>query len=270
MAEIYDITEELTSDDNCFCFLTPNSSVLEFGSATGYATRYMKEKFNCRVTCIEANEYMASIGKKYADEMIVADVEKDNWETKITDQYDFIIFADILEHLHNPNRLIQRAKKYLKNNGFILTSIPNIGHNAVLLNLRSAKFDYKETGLLDNTHIHLFTRDSIVEMFRINDFFCVDENNKNIRPCETEFETYYIKKPLFSLSVINKDDAHVYRFVQKWSNDQSLEIHNKTIQMSFYKKIFELVYDIGCYIKRKMNISTPRIISLLLQKDIKK
>ena len=80
MALIYDIKEELTVSDSCLCFLTPNTTVLEFGSATGYATRYMIEKFDCTVTCIEKMQEMAEIGKKIAHKMIIADIEDDNYQ----------------------------------------------------------------------------------------------------------------------------------------------------------------------------------------------
>ena len=158
MARIYHIEDELVISDSCLCFLKPGSTVLEFGSATGYATRYMKENLGCHVTCIEKIPEMVEAGRAIADKMIQADVETDSWENELDQLFDFIMFADILEHLRNPSAVVARAKAFLKPDGRILTSIPNIAHNAIIMSLRSGKFKYTETGLLDNTHIHFMTR----------------------------------------------------------------------------------------------------------------
>ena len=270
MAQIYDIKDELTVSDSCLCFLTPNAKVLEFGSATGYATRYMTKKFNSEVTCVEINSEMAEIGRQYANKMIIADIEGDEWEKKLNCCFDYIIFADVLEHLHHPDRIIARAKRFLKEDGYILTSIPNIGHNAIIMNLRNGLFKYTETGLLDNTHIHFLTRQSIFEMFEDNKLFCVAEENKVIRPCNTELKCYYIQNPLLAISLIGKKDGHIYRYVQKWSKKQSETHQNKNVgeELSFVEKICELVYDLACYLKRKLNMRTPKIFTTFVHTPI--
>jgi 2-polyprenyl-3-methyl-5-hydroxy-6-metoxy-1,4-benzoquinol methylase len=267
MADYYEIKEELTIADSCLCFLTKDADVLEFGSATGYATRYMKEVLNCRVSCIEKSAEMAETGKSVAEKMIIADVENDIWESELEQKFDFIMFADILEHLKHPEDVIRRAIPFLKDNGFIISSIPNISHNAVIMGLKNNLFEYRETGLLDNTHIHFLTRKSINEIFNRNNLICVEEESKLIRPCDTEFGYYYIKNPFLALSIIHKNDAHVYRFVQKWSLKNN---HNspcvKPLRLSLFNQLYELVYDFMCYFKRKMKLKTPNLINFIMQK----
>jgi Cyclopropane fatty acid synthase and related methyltransferases len=272
MAQIYDIKEDLTLADSCLCFITPNSTVLEIGSATGYATRFMSEKYNCKVTCIEKIPEMAEMGRKYAQQMIIADLESDNWDLEITGLFDHIIFADVLEHLHNPDKVLAKALKFLKHDGCVITSIPNIGHNAIIMELRNGKFNYTETGLLDNTHIHFMTRQSIYNIFHSNHLHCVAEENKHIRPCDTELGCYYIQNPLMALSLIRKRDGHVYRFVQKWIKTPAPQCSKNKLgdKLSIGKQLFELLYDIACFIKRKLNINTPGIITRLVHKPIEK
>lgn len=267
MAQFYDKNEELTVYDSCLCFITPNAKVLEFGSATGYNTRYMVEKLNCKVTCIEKIPEMAEIGKKYAEKMIVADVETYFWEKELTEKYDLIVFADILEHLSNPTNIIKRSLPFLKEDGFMITSIPNISHNSILMELRNGNFNYREIGLLDNTHIHFFTRNGIEEIFEENSLYCAAEENKKIRPCNTEFHTYYIQNPLFALSIIHNRDAHVYRFVQKWSKNGA-DRREFSEKMTCWQKSVELMYDFACYFKRKYNLNTPKFITNYVQKPL--
>jgi 2-polyprenyl-3-methyl-5-hydroxy-6-metoxy-1,4-benzoquinol methylase len=263
MAEFYDIKDELTVADSCLCFLTPGAVVLEVGSATGYATRYMTEKLNCTVSCIEKSPAMAALGKRYAKKMIVADLEADNWESELeNDRFDYIMFADVLEHLQNPSDVLRRIKPFLKENGYILSSIPNIGHASIIIGLRNGVFDYREKGLLDNTHIYFMTRKSIHSIFNQNGLYCAAEENRMIRPCDTEFEYFYCLNPLLALSVISKRDAHVYRFVQKWSvNKIENLVENKGNKLNLFARIYELFYDLLCFIRRRTGVKTPALIT---------
>jgi len=72
-------------------------------------------------------------------------------------QYDQIIFADVLEHLINPENVILNLKKFLKKDGELIISLPNVAFllNRILLML--GKWEYKEFGTLDKTHLKFFT-----------------------------------------------------------------------------------------------------------------
>lgn len=132
-----------------------NTKVLEFGSASGYMTKYMKEELGCEIVCIEIDAEAAEKARKYADLMIVADIENDPWFQKVSEfSFDFILFADVLEHLRNPEVILKQATSLLNNDGIVLTSVPNISHNAIIMELMQGRFDYRSTGLLDDTHVH--------------------------------------------------------------------------------------------------------------------
>lgn len=143
------------------------SSVLEFGSANGRLTKYLSRTKKCAVTIVEidqeagleASNYAVTsyLGKKFGD------IDNFYWlnSEKI---YDYIIFADVLEHLNAPKAILEKCQEVLKDEGKILVSIPNIGHNSILIDLFNDKFDYTETGLLDSTHIHFFTYHTFQKM----------------------------------------------------------------------------------------------------------
>ena len=69
--------------------------------------------------------------------------------------------ADVLEHLRDPMRTLSILKTYLKPMGHIIASIPNVAHMSIKANLLVNDFTYTPIGLLDCTHIHLFTHKSI-------------------------------------------------------------------------------------------------------------
>ncbi len=143
------------------------STVLEFGPASGYMTKYLKEELNCNVSCIEIDKKCAKEASKYSEQMIVCDIETTNWEEQLKiKKFDAIIFADVLEHLKNPWVILKKAENLLKSNGKIFISIPNIGHNSILIDLWNNKFKYRPLGLLDNTHLRFFGLNNLEDLLK--------------------------------------------------------------------------------------------------------
>lgn len=141
------------------------SIVLEFGPANGRLTRYMSEELECKVYLVEIDEEAGKEALEYGQDLLVGDIEDYEWLKKYYDiKFDYIIFADVLEHLSNPTKVLQKTKLLLKEEGSVLLSVPNVAHNSVVINLLNNKFEYTDVGLLDNTHIHFFTKDSLEKM----------------------------------------------------------------------------------------------------------
>ena len=142
-----------------------NSVVLEFGPANGRLTKYMKEELNCKVYLAEIDEEAGKEALKYGEDLVVGDVENYDWFVKYRDiKFDYLIFADILEHLRDPKQLLVQSKLLLKQDGAVLLSVPNLAHNSIIINLLNHKFHYNNVGLLDDTHIHFFTKYSLEQM----------------------------------------------------------------------------------------------------------
>lgn len=113
---------------------------------------------------IEVNECAAEIAKHVAN-VKVLDIEKDTLDFG-AQKFDYIIFGDVLEHLRDPEKVITDCKTLLKENGSVIASIPNLMHISVMEQLLHGRFTYTDTGLLDKTHIHLFTYYEIVDMVK--------------------------------------------------------------------------------------------------------
>lgn len=73
------------------------------------------------------------------------------------EKFNVIIFADVLEHVLFPEKVLEFFKKYLKDDWQIIISLPNIANWQIRLNLLFWKFDYTETWIMDKTHLHLYT-----------------------------------------------------------------------------------------------------------------
>lgn len=162
----YDITiasaDQNSSQGKILSQIKPGSKVLECGCATGYMTKWMKEKLDCKVSVIEIDKACFEIAKAYAEDSFCGDLSREDWCSYYAgQQFDYVLFADVLEHLSDPLRILTLATGFLKNDGKVMISIPNIAHNDVILKLTEDSFDYTETGLLDNTHVHFWGRNNI-------------------------------------------------------------------------------------------------------------
>jgi GT2 family glycosyltransferase/2-polyprenyl-3-methyl-5-hydroxy-6-metoxy-1,4-benzoquinol methylase len=167
---VEEITEESLDENSSLKkmlrFIGSNKQVVDFGCATGYFAQLLKQH-DCTVTGVEINPDAAKIAEKYCQKVIVADLDF----VSVTDilpnkEFDVAVFGDVLEHLRNPWKVLEETKKILKEDGFVVASIPNIAHGAIRLALLQGQFEYNDFGILDNTHLRFFTRKTIESLFK--------------------------------------------------------------------------------------------------------
>ena len=58
------------------------------------------------------------------------------------------------------------TKNHLAVGGKVIVSLPNARHFSLVIPLLFGKFDYKERGILDKTHLRFFTRESAVNLLK--------------------------------------------------------------------------------------------------------
>jgi SAM-dependent methyltransferase len=71
--------------------------------------------------------------------------------------YDYVLCADILEHLRRPEDLLTQLRGVLKPGGHLIASLPNSGHIYFRLNVLAGRFPQEDKGLFDRTHIRFYT-----------------------------------------------------------------------------------------------------------------
>ena len=134
------------------------SHVLECGCASGYMTKYMAEKLHCHMSIVEIDKECIEKAKQYAIDWYTGDLEENGWFNYYNQVggFDYILFADVLEHLKNPVEVLKKAEKLLAYYGKIIISIPNVCHNDILIRMFYDNWQYTGLGLLDETHIHFW------------------------------------------------------------------------------------------------------------------
>ncbi len=140
---------------------------LEIGCGNGATLEYLKTIGASYVAGVDINaEAIAIAERKGLDAVLVADIEKDDLPFE-NNYFDGIILADVLEHLYNPLDAIKKIRSYLRDEGVMLISIPNVKYYKLLQRLiLHDEWKYAEQGILDNTHVRFFTRSEIIGLIK--------------------------------------------------------------------------------------------------------
>ena len=139
--------------------------VLEVGCGTGETLSFIKSQYkNITTVGIELAEGAAGLAISKVDLVKNIDIEKTNCTAELG-KFDLILLLDVLEHLRDPWELLKYlVKNNLSTNGTVITSIPNARNHALLFNLFAGRFDYKNSGVLDKTHLRFFTKNGMFKM----------------------------------------------------------------------------------------------------------
>ena len=192
-----------------------NKRVLELGPWKGYFTQALVDQ-GCEVVGIERDPDAAAEAAAIAHRMVVGDLtdEKDLAQVLDDEGYDVITAGDVLEHLPDPLAVLRQVRRGLRRGGYVVLSLPNIAHADVKLQLLRGRFPYRDTGLLDRTHLHFFTLDAIEEMIRDAGLLLVDLQRVILPVFTTEQAVDRDSvSPEVLASVLEDPESEVYQFV---------------------------------------------------------
>lgn len=218
----YDFGYELhkgSTNEWAFNAVKKSSTVLELGASVGTLAKHLVQDKDCIVDIVEMDndagqkaQAFARIARIGADD---GNLEKDNWYKEFKNEsYDYIIMLDVLEHINNPLVVLLHVKQLLKSDGIFLCSVPNIAHNSVLINLFNNKFRYTDVGLLDNTHIHFYTYESLQMLLQEAEFIPVQKEAIQIPVTMTEIpNSYEDVPPELEEAFRKRAGADIYQFL---------------------------------------------------------
>ncbi len=149
--------------------MVPDESTryLEVGCAKGKLGSAIKDRNpGSYYVGIELFEEVGQLAKDVLDKVFISDVEKFDWSLLSGEQFDCIIFADVLEHLIDPARVIKLATALLSPNGNIICCLPNVAHWSIISGLIRGEWEYSDNGLLDRTHLRFFTLQTFEKLLK--------------------------------------------------------------------------------------------------------
>jgi 2-polyprenyl-3-methyl-5-hydroxy-6-metoxy-1,4-benzoquinol methylase len=191
----------------------PATRVLEFGCATGYMTEVLRSRLGCTVVGIEIDRDAAALAEQHAERVIVGDAETIDYAAELAgEEFDVVMFADVLEHLKEPVDVLRRVRPFVAENGVVVASIPNIAHASVRLALLGGEFRYREWGLLDDTHLRFFTRASIQDLFEETGYVVTHWLRQRLDVGETEIKVPQVPEAVREW-LASDPEATTYQFV---------------------------------------------------------
>lgn len=205
-----------------------NSIVLEFGPASGAMTKVLTQEMNCVVSIVEKDKECFQEVMEFVEDGICEDIENFTWTKKFKKNYfDYIILADVLEHLKEPEKVLVTSKQFLKQGGSVLISVPNIAHNTILLNLFENRFIYQNTGILDYSHIRHFTYTEILNLCKEVGLSLVYTDGVYIGVGKNEYDiSYKDVDPILADILIKRPFGEVYQHILETKEKQYVEQHN--------------------------------------------
>jgi 2-polyprenyl-3-methyl-5-hydroxy-6-metoxy-1,4-benzoquinol methylase len=160
------------------------SQVLDLGCSQGLLARPLKERAS-RLTGVDERpgEGLAPELHEYFQRDLEHPLQLPTGRV-----FDYVVCSDVIEHVRNRARLLRSARRYLKEGGRLIISTPNIALWFYRLSLLAGRFEYGPRGVLDETHVHLFTRASFRREIERSGFHVLRERVTAL-PFEVVFES---------------------------------------------------------------------------------
>jgi SAM-dependent methyltransferase len=167
----------------------PLTRFVDVGCGSGVTAAEVKRRFpEATVEGFEFSPAAAKIAATRIDAVHVGNVEEVDFGSIFAPaSIDGLLLADVLEHLYNPWKLLEKLRPYLALDAQIIASIPNVRNLVLLSEIATGSFRYEAAGLLDVTHIRFFTLSDMHGMFDATGYDVVSVarvKDPRIRPIE--------------------------------------------------------------------------------------
>jgi hypothetical protein len=150
-----------------------------------------------------------------ADEVFMTNLDWLDLTKKLSGKkFDVILAGDVLEHCVHPDLVVSQFHQLLERDGRLVVSLPNVAHGDVRLSLLAGVFKYSETGLLDRTHLRLFTRETIKTFFESSGFVIEKIFGSTTPLGTTEIGVPDAGIPVAAIEYVrNQRDSSVYQYI---------------------------------------------------------
>ena len=140
--------------------LVPEGSrVLEIGCADGFMGEYLLKKKQCQVLGVEIDKEAGQKARQRGLQVVTGDIEENSVISKIKtkNKFEVILASSVIEHLKDPQKALWQWRNFLKDDGYLIITTPNVAHWSSRLKIFLGKFPCEEYGIFDKNHLHFFT-----------------------------------------------------------------------------------------------------------------
>ena len=124
--------------------------------------------------------------------------------------------GDVLEHLMDPEKMLKRLNKHLKTGGHVLVSMPNVKCYSVMLPLlQKDEFSYRDSGILDRTHVKMYTGTEIQKLMVRSGYEIEDVTGRIAVPGPDEAEEAVIDMLCSLMEHPDKESFLIFQYLVK-------------------------------------------------------
>ena len=192
--------------------------VLDIGAGPGPIARVLTEKCNCRVTAVEIDDAAMPLLAPVCEQVHRLDLNDESWPQRLgdADRFDVVIAADVLEHLYDPWATLARMTGLIKEDGYVVVSLPHASYAGMLASLLDNNFEYRVSGLLDRTHLRFFGIRNMQALFDNAGLAIEDVEFFFQHPENTEFAEVWLRTPpAVRIELLRNQFSRVYQVVAK-------------------------------------------------------
>lgn len=157
-----------------------NQKILEIGAGSGNTLVEIKERqLASEVVGVDIFALENSHQKNpLIDNFIIANLETEELSLP-TEYFDVILAGDVLEHLVDPWKVVEKVTMFLKKGGLFIVSVPNIREISTMSKIIfGGSFSYDpKGGIMDKTHLRFFCKKNVQDLFNDN-FYSI----KSVQP----------------------------------------------------------------------------------------
>lgn len=190
-------------------------NILDVGCSAGYLGEYFKT-LGHHVTGIDINAEAIEVAREYLDEVYCESLDI-FFAREFKNKFDVVLFGDVLEHVTNPEEILNKTASVLSADGVVVASIPNVSHLAVRAMLLEGRWEYANLGLLDKDHFRFFTKENIYKLFsdsnyEVQSMKCVHLDVDTVdRLCAMRLNPRYVK--LAKIIVGQEKSSDIFQYV---------------------------------------------------------
>ena len=146
----------------------PGHVVLDLGCGAGALSSALKRSGRAdEVWGVEVVPEVAERARENEDldRVLAGDIEKlvDDLPTA---HFTHIVAGDVLEHLVDPWSVLAGLRPRLRPGGRLICSLPNIRNLSFIATLLfRGRFEYRDSGVMDRTHLRFFARKDVLKLF---------------------------------------------------------------------------------------------------------
>lgn len=141
--------------------------VLELGCANGRLGHLFKSEHpTASWYGVDASTAACDQARAVLDHVQCIDMDRhDDVTHEMNEPFDLLVLGDVLEHLKMPGETLRALHRRSSDDAVLVCCLPNMGHLSVIERLVLGDISYDSMGLLDETHLRLYSPSSAFKLF---------------------------------------------------------------------------------------------------------